>query len=644
MLAEGRYLYIAQDIDKLKSFSKILPQLYAVARAVPEDRDRNNALLEVAQGYFNQGNIERSLEILEEMGTPGYATFYILLSKYVLYPNYWQRAMRIIRKIPATKQWECLVAAGDLLYERGDKKGANELYQDSWKVSSKLTRKEQLSNAVETFVSLMREKNISFASVDSVYVVNEAVNYAQEWLNAISREDSPSFPPVPDFIFSTIYHLAKEGQYPRAEELVRLIDQKYRIEHWGAQAAHYRCDERDRGYERIIRAAGERKDYAKIEESVKKMQDYMQEAMLDAAKILAGQGEYQNALVGSILSKAAIDWENSAFERGAISRRLIAISAGQPLYEVGHIMLEQGIDSEKVMKLYIKAAEIGVNEYALEDIIDDIRKHPELRPALLDVLKHAVQQNANIIAHHQLRVVLSTLREFYPELVGSQPLLISGDNQKVSGEESPTASPKQEIVDVVDDNNRVVGQIGKDDAHKTGAQHRGVTILLVASDGRVVFQRRAPNKKTFANRLDVSVAGHVKAGITYDETAQAEISEESPIPINFTRLQPVDIEGEYFKADVKDPAIGHNRELKKVYIVRLTQEEVEQIKRMDAEKRRFWQGYPVNAGGSFTEAQISMVNQKAHDLHPGFDQLPSSDRKKIIQEAEAYFEVAGFEL
>jgi len=204
--------------------------------------------------------------------------------------------------------------------------------------------------------------------------------------------------------------------------------------------------------------------------------------------------------------------------------------------------------------------------------------------------------------------------------------------------------PQQEILDIVDDQNHVVGQIGKDDAHKQGIQHRGVTILLVAPDGRVVFQRRAPNKKTFAGRLDVSVAGHVKSGTTYDETAQAEISEESPVPIDFSRLESVEIEGGYFKADIKDPAIGHNRELKKVYVVRLNQSEADQIAGMDAEKRRFWEGYAINPGGAFTRTQMERIRDKARQLRPDFEQLLDLDRQKTLQEAEAFFEIAGYQM
>jgi isopentenyldiphosphate isomerase len=207
----------------------------------------------------------------------------------------------------------------------------------------------------------------------------------------------------------------------------------------------------------------------------------------------------------------------------------------------------------------------------------------------------------------------------------------------------PSMGPAQEIVDRVDDDNRVIGQIGKDDAHKTGAQHRGVTVLLVAPDGRVMFQRRAPNKKAFADRLDVSVGGHVKAGMTYEDTARAEITEESPVPIDFSRLEPVKVEGGFFKADVKDPAIGHNRELKRVYMVRLTSKEVDQIEQANAENRRFWESYSPELAKSFTPQQIGIIHEKALALHPDLNQLPASDRQKVLLEAEAYFEVAGYE-
>jgi isopentenyldiphosphate isomerase len=201
----------------------------------------------------------------------------------------------------------------------------------------------------------------------------------------------------------------------------------------------------------------------------------------------------------------------------------------------------------------------------------------------------------------------------------------------------------QEMVDVVDENDNVTGRISRDDAHKTGARHRTITVLLVdLRNCTVAFQRRALNKTTFANRWDVSVAGHVKAGSHYAPTSHEELREEAPIEIDPFRFIQVEKEG-FFEADYQDSAIGHDRESKTVYIVPLTPTEVDQVMARNAELEEFWQGYPPQPGGKFTSRQEELVMQKACQLaNKPLEELDPQARQKYAADAEAYFEVAGY--
>ncbi|MBI3292512.1 MAG: methyltransferase domain-containing protein [Elusimicrobia bacterium] len=221
----------------------------------------------------------------------------------------------------------------------------------------------------------------------------------------------------------------------------------------------------------------------------------------------------------------------------------------------------------------------------------------------------------------------------------------TGELSTIARTRSTALLAPQKRIDEVDDDNNVIGQVGQDDAHNTGAQHRSVTILLVDKEtGQLVFQKRALNMKHFASRLDVSVGGHVESGSSYEEAAQAEISEELPILLAYPRLRPVEVERGSFKIDIDDPAIGHNRELKRVYIILLEENEVQQILETNDEKSRLWQAYVFNPGGKFTEQQVAAIKQKARELNPDFDRLPSAEQDRILRGAEAYFEGAGFEL
>ena len=66
----------------------------------------------------------------------------------------------------------------------------------------------------------------------------------------------------------------------------------------------------------------------------------------------------------------------------------------------------------------------------------------------------------------------------------------------------------------------------KPDVHRDGDWHRAAHVWIVASDGRVMLQRRALVKLTWPGLWDVSVAGHVSAGETPVEAAIRETREE----------------------------------------------------------------------------------------------------------------------
>src|SRR5919198_904128 len=52
----------------------------------------------------------------------------------------------------------------------------------------------------------------------------------------------------------------------------------------------------------------------------------------------------------------------------------------------------------------------------------------------------------------------------------------------------------------------------RDAVHRDGDWHRSAHIWIYTSAGRLLFQRRAPDKDTWPSRLDASVGGHYRAG------------------------------------------------------------------------------------------------------------------------------------
>ncbi len=84
----------------------------------------------------------------------------------------------------------------------------------------------------------------------------------------------------------------------------------------------------------------------------------------------------------------------------------------------------------------------------------------------------------------------------------------------------------EEIFDIVDDNDNVIGQAARSAVHAQGWWHRGVHVLLFTTDGHMLIQKRSPDRKQYASLWDCSVSEHVKAGESYLEAAHRGLDEE----------------------------------------------------------------------------------------------------------------------
>ena len=83
-----------------------------------------------------------------------------------------------------------------------------------------------------------------------------------------------------------------------------------------------------------------------------------------------------------------------------------------------------------------------------------------------------------------------------------------------------------EILSVVDDQDRVIGQRRRDDIHRLALSHRAIHVLVFRPDGQLFLQKRGYHKQESPGLWDSSVAGHVDAGETYDACCVREIREE----------------------------------------------------------------------------------------------------------------------
>jgi 8-oxo-dGTP pyrophosphatase MutT (NUDIX family) len=87
---------------------------------------------------------------------------------------------------------------------------------------------------------------------------------------------------------------------------------------------------------------------------------------------------------------------------------------------------------------------------------------------------------------------------------------------------------KDELLDIIDEDNRVVGQASKSTVHRQGLRHRVGAVLLRRKDGKYLIPT-ASSIKAEAGRLYHSAAGHVLSGEPYADCAKRELLEETGI-------------------------------------------------------------------------------------------------------------------
>lgn len=103
-----------------------------------------------------------------------------------------------------------------------------------------------------------------------------------------------------------------------------------------------------------------------------------------------------------------------------------------------------------------------------------------------------------------------------------------------------------EIFDVVNERDEVVGQAPRQEVHARGLWHRAVHVLVFNARGEIFLQKRSMLKDTAKGKWDSSSSGHVDSGEEYDATAVRELREEIGlvIPASPQRLFKVDASAE----------------------------------------------------------------------------------------------------
>ncbi len=83
-----------------------------------------------------------------------------------------------------------------------------------------------------------------------------------------------------------------------------------------------------------------------------------------------------------------------------------------------------------------------------------------------------------------------------------------------------------EWLDVVDENDTIVGRERRGVIHARGLMHRSAQVLVFNSEKALLLQKRSLSKDEFPGLWDSSAAGHLDPGEGYADCARRELAEE----------------------------------------------------------------------------------------------------------------------
>ncbi|MFV0442370.1 MAG: NUDIX hydrolase [Planctomycetaceae bacterium] len=85
---------------------------------------------------------------------------------------------------------------------------------------------------------------------------------------------------------------------------------------------------------------------------------------------------------------------------------------------------------------------------------------------------------------------------------------------------------QQELFDICDAEDRVIGQACRGEVHARKLLHRAVHIWVFNSQGKFLLHRRSATKDESPHCYTSSASGHLSAGEDYSEAAARELQEE----------------------------------------------------------------------------------------------------------------------
>jgi isopentenyl-diphosphate delta-isomerase type 1 len=84
----------------------------------------------------------------------------------------------------------------------------------------------------------------------------------------------------------------------------------------------------------------------------------------------------------------------------------------------------------------------------------------------------------------------------------------------------------EELIDIVDKNDNLIGKDTRRNVHNLTNWHRGIHVLILNSKNEMLLPIRSKTKDKYPSTYDTSISEHVSSGETFDEAAQRGLKEE----------------------------------------------------------------------------------------------------------------------
>lgn len=181
---------------------------------------------------------------------------------------------------------------------------------------------------------------------------------------------------------------------------------------------------------------------------------------------------------------------------------------------------------------------------------------------------------------------------------------------------------REELLEIVDETDTVVGQASRSRVHHEGLLHREANIFFITPEGKLIFQHRSKEKETYPDKLICAVGGHVEPGMTYEQTALKECAEETGLALPATELVYL---GKYRKQSF-DPSTRLTNDVFRVYYAYLFKGQLADLRPEPGSGQGF-EAWPIEelsdlspaerqrfAGNPFTPEYMSLYRQAREAL------------------------------